>query len=73
MTHPRAWAVGTSRDDRIDGSPERGHVAKYRPSGISFRCVSPHCTSLVDSCGLYCALHLWTLDNPVLRDARVFQ
>jgi hypothetical protein len=66
----RKWAVGSSRDERIDGSPARGHTAKFREHRGAFTCFK--CGAPVDDCGLFCALHLWTLDNPVLRDAEIF-
>lgn len=69
--HPRIFADVPSRDQYIDGQPARGHVAKFTVSTHAFRCVK--CGAKVDDCGLFCALHLWTLDNPVLRDARIFQ
>jgi hypothetical protein len=68
----RAWAIGASRDDQIDGSPARGHVAKHVASNRVMRCVKTGCDAEVDDCGLFCALHLWTLDHPVLRDAAIF-
>jgi hypothetical protein len=71
-TNPRNWATLSSRDEQIDGAPERAHIAKYREHRGSFQCIKTGCASPVDDCGLFCALHLWTLDNPVLRDAPIF-
>lgn len=71
MSHPRIFAVVPTRDQYIDGQPARGHVARFSVSRSTFRCVK--CGATVDSSGLFCALHLWTLDNPVLRDASIFQ
>jgi hypothetical protein len=70
MTNPRAWATGGSRDEMIDGSPQRGHVARHSATPLhAFKCAK--CGAQVDDCELFCALHLWTFDNPVLRDAPI--
>ena len=66
-------AFRLARDDEIDGSPQRGHVAKFREHTGSFRCIKTGCSSMVDGCALFCALHLWTFDHPVLRDADIFE
>ena len=69
--HPRIWATVPSRDDYIDGQPARGHVARMSSSPLhAFRCAK--CEAPVDDVALFCALHLWTFDNPVLRDAPIF-
>jgi hypothetical protein len=70
--YARAWAIGASRDDQIDGSPERGHVAKHVASHRVLRCVKTGCDAEVDDCGLFCGLHLWSFDNPILRDAAIY-
>jgi hypothetical protein len=67
----RAFATGNTRDDIIDGSPARGHQAKHVASGRTMVCVHPQCVAAVSDCGLFCDMHLWTLDNPVLRDAPI--
>ena len=73
MTSPvRAWAIGGSRDDVIDGSPEHAHTPKYAASHSVMRCFSPHCGAPVSDVALFCDLHLWTFDNPILRDAEIF-
>ena len=71
MSVDRVWRDNPSRNAYIDGQPARSHVAKYRDSGHTMRCV--RCGAAVDGCELFCALHLWTLDNPVLRDAAIFR
>jgi hypothetical protein len=68
----RAYATGNTRDDIIDGSPGRGHIAKHSAHRGGFRCIKAGCVSAVDGAELFCVLHLWTLDNPVLRDAPIF-
>lgn len=74
MSHPRLWATGNTRDEYIDGSPARAHIAHMSAIPLhAFTCVRTGCTAKVDSVELYCALHLWTFDNPVLRDASIFQ
>lgn len=72
MTDPlRAWTIGASRDDVIDGSPQLGHTARHSAIPLhASRCVK--CNAAVVDAALFCALHLWTLDNPVLRDAPIF-
>ena len=73
MSHPRIFADVPSRDQYIDGQPARGHVAKFHQTTHTFTCVHPKCNATVDGAELFCALHLWTFDNPVLRDASIFQ
>jgi hypothetical protein len=69
----RPFAIGSSRDERIAGNPSGAHIARHSAKPLhAFTCVHAGCTAMVDDCGLYCALHLWTLDNPVLRDAPIF-
>ena len=68
----RSFAIGSSRDDIIDGSPARGHVAKFRAHKGGYGCVHAGCDAPAEGVGLFCRMHLWTLDNPVLRDAPIF-
>lgn len=59
MTEPapyRRWATGASRDERIDGSPQRGHVAKFKQHAGAFRCFQ--CEAPVEDAALFCAEHL---------------
>lgn len=65
------WAIGATRDDVIAGNDARGHIARFsvvpRRGFVCVKCAAP-----VDTCELFCRLHLWTFDNPVLRDAGIF-
>jgi hypothetical protein len=38
MPNPRAWAIGSDRDSRIS-DPSRAHVASFKPSSGTYRCV----------------------------------
>jgi hypothetical protein len=56
-TQPRAWAMGSSRDERIDGSPSRGHVAKWTEKrGVTYLCVK--CAGDCEGAALFCDQHL---------------
>ena len=64
MPNPRAWAIGSDRDSRIS-DPSRAHVASFKPSSGTYRCVK--CGDHTSSAGLFCDFHLWNLDHPTLH------
>ena len=69
----RPFAIGSSRDERIAGNPSGAHIARHSAKPLhAFRCVHTCCDAAAEGVGLFCRFHLWTLDNPVLRDAPIF-
>jgi hypothetical protein len=59
----RMWASGSSRDERIDGSPARGHTAKWVEKKVDFyQCV--RCDAPCVGPAMFCE---WHLSDVVLR------
>ena len=64
----RKWAVGSSRDERIDGNPSRGHTAKFtQKKNVTYRCLKGGCSADVSGAALFCNFHLWNCDHPSLQ------
>lgn len=66
--YTRSWAIGASRDERIDGSPARGHTAKWSSKqAATYRCLRGGCSADVSGAALFCDFHLWNCDHPSLQ------
>ena len=64
----RKWATGHDREARIS-DPATPFSPRWVEKRSGFQCSNLSCDASVDGAALFCPLHLWTFDNPILERA----